>query len=29
VIEEGKVRTYDMGGGSKTLDMGRAVAGKL
>ncbi len=29
VIREGKVRTYDMGGKSSTLDVGRAVAGKL
>jgi 3-isopropylmalate dehydrogenase len=29
VIAEGKVRTYDMGGSSKTLDMGRAIAAKL
>ncbi|MBM4063860.1 MAG: isocitrate/isopropylmalate dehydrogenase family protein [Planctomycetes bacterium] len=29
VIAEGKVRTYDMGGSSKTLDMGRAIADKL
>lgn len=29
VIEEGKVRTYDMGGASKTLDMARAVAEKV
>ncbi|MGB2869149.1 MAG: isocitrate/isopropylmalate dehydrogenase family protein [Bacteroidota bacterium] len=29
VITEGKVRTYDMGGGSKTLDLARAVAEKL
>jgi 3-isopropylmalate dehydrogenase len=26
VIREGKVRTYDMGGTSTTLDMGKAVA---
>ncbi len=26
VIAEGRVRTYDMGGGSTTMDMGRAVA---
>jgi isocitrate/isopropylmalate dehydrogenase len=26
VIKEGKVRTYDMGGSSSTLDMGRAIA---
>jgi isocitrate/isopropylmalate dehydrogenase len=26
VIEEGKVRTYDMGGSSKTLDMAKAIA---
>ena len=29
VISEGKVRTYDMGGKSSTLDVGRAVAEKL
>lgn len=29
VIREGKVRTYDMGGDSTTLDMGCAIAGKL
>jgi 3-isopropylmalate dehydrogenase len=29
VIKEGKVRTYDMGGKSSTLDMARAVAEKL
>jgi len=29
VIQEGKVRTYDMGGSSKTLDMANAVADKL
>ncbi len=29
VIKEGKVRTYDMGGNSSTLDMARAVAEKL
>jgi len=29
VIREGKVRTYDMGGKSSTLDVGRAVAEKL
>ena len=29
VIKEGKVRTYDMGGSSKTLEMGEAVAAKL
>jgi len=29
VIREGKVRTYDMGGSSTSLDVGRAVAGKL
>jgi len=26
VVREGKVRTYDMGGGASTLDMGRAIA---
>jgi isocitrate/isopropylmalate dehydrogenase len=29
VIREGKVRTYDLGGSSTTLDVGRAVADKL
>jgi isocitrate/isopropylmalate dehydrogenase len=29
VIEEGKVRTYDMGGSSKTLEMAQAIADKL
>lgn len=29
VIAEGKVRTYDMGGKSTTLDMGRAIAAKI
>jgi len=29
VIKAGKVRTYDMGGSSTTLDMGRAVAAEL
>ena len=29
VIAEGKVRTYDMGGDSSTLDMANAIAGKL
>lgn len=29
VIKEGKVRTYDMGGSAKTLEMGEAVARKL
>jgi len=29
VIKEGQVRTYDMGGKSTTLDIGRAVAAKL
>jgi 3-isopropylmalate dehydrogenase len=29
VIREGKVRTYDMGGKSKTSEMGRAVEAKL
>ena len=28
VIEEGKVRTYDMGGTSTTLEMGQAIARK-
>jgi isocitrate/isopropylmalate dehydrogenase len=29
VIAEGKVRTYDMGGNNKTLEMAEAIAGKL
>jgi isocitrate/isopropylmalate dehydrogenase len=29
VIKEGKVRTYDMGGSDKTLDMAEAIAKKL
>ena len=29
VIEEGKVRTYDMGGSDKTMDMAKAIADKL
>ena len=29
VIKDGKVRTYDMGGKSSSLDLGRAVAAKL
>ena len=29
VIKEGKVRTYDMGGPSSTLDMGKAIAARL
>ena len=29
VIKEGKVRTYDMGGSSTTLEMGEAIAGRL
>jgi len=29
VIAEGKVRTYDMGGSSKTLEMAKAIADKL
>lgn len=29
VIKEGKVRTYDMGGSAKTLDLARAVAEKI
>ncbi|MBC7349053.1 MAG: isocitrate/isopropylmalate dehydrogenase family protein [Candidatus Aminicenantes bacterium] len=29
VIKEGKVRTYDLGGSAKTLDVARAVAEKL
>jgi len=29
VIREGKIRTYDMGGGNSTLEMGEAIAAKL
>ncbi|HLE60588.1 MAG TPA: isocitrate/isopropylmalate dehydrogenase family protein, partial [Thermoanaerobaculaceae bacterium] len=29
VIAEGKVRTYDMGGSASTLDMAKAIVGKL
>jgi len=29
VIKEGKVKTYDMGGSSSTLDVAREVAGKI
>ncbi len=29
VIAEGKVRTYDMGGSSKTLEMAKAIAERL
>jgi isocitrate/isopropylmalate dehydrogenase len=29
VIKEGEVRTYDMGGSATSLDVGRAVAGRL
>jgi isocitrate/isopropylmalate dehydrogenase len=29
VIREGQARTYDMGGKSSSLDIGRAVAAKL
>ena len=29
VIKEGKVRTYDLGGNSRTLDLAREVAAKL
>ena len=29
VIREGKVRTYDMGGSAKTLDIARAIASKI
>jgi isocitrate/isopropylmalate dehydrogenase len=29
VIKEGRIRTYDMGGSSTTLDMGRAIADQL
>jgi isocitrate/isopropylmalate dehydrogenase len=29
VIAEGKVRTYDMGGSASTLDVAKAIAGKL
>ena len=29
VIEDGKIRTYDMRGSATTLDMARAIAAKL
>jgi len=29
IIKEGKVRTYDMGGENKTLEMAEAIAKKL
>jgi len=29
VIAEGKVRTYDMGGNSSTLEMAQAIADRL
>ena len=29
VIQEGKVRTYDLGGKGSTLDMAKAIAAKL
>lgn len=29
VIQEGKVRTYDIGGNDSTLDMARAIAVKV
>ena len=29
VIAEGKVRTYDMGGSAKTLEMAEAIAARL
>jgi isocitrate/isopropylmalate dehydrogenase len=29
VVREGRVRTYDMGGTAKTLEMAEAVAAKL
>jgi isocitrate/isopropylmalate dehydrogenase len=29
VVREGKVRTYDMGGAAKTLEMAEAIAKKL
>ncbi len=29
VIEEGHIRTYDMGGSAGTLDMGKAIAGRV
>lgn len=29
VIAEGRVRTYDLGGTSSTLDIARAVVGKI
>ncbi|MCK4339561.1 MAG: isocitrate/isopropylmalate dehydrogenase family protein, partial [Candidatus Cloacimonetes bacterium] len=28
-IQEGKVRTYDMGGNSSTLEMAEAIASKI
>jgi 3-isopropylmalate dehydrogenase len=29
VIQEGRVRTYDMGGSSTTMEMGQAIADHL
>jgi isocitrate/isopropylmalate dehydrogenase len=29
VLKEGKVRTYDIGGVSSTLDMAKAIASKI
>jgi len=29
VIEEGRIRTYDMGGSASTLDMGKAIADRI
>jgi 3-isopropylmalate dehydrogenase len=29
VVREGRVRTYDMGGGASTLQMAQAIAGVL
>jgi isocitrate/isopropylmalate dehydrogenase len=29
VIEEGRIRTYDMGGSASTLDMGKAIAARM
>jgi len=29
IIAEGRVRTYDMGGEAKTLEMAKAIKGKL